>query len=665
MLGILTSLSLRTKLIIVYVFILGAGGLITSFIGSLIVNDTIMNQAKSKVHHDLMTAYNVYDNQLSQIRNSIYIGASGRTIQACMKSDNRDMLRTRLQQIRNDVELDFLTVTDKEGKVFFRVSNNENNGDDVSSIQVIKAALQGRVAAATEIMSNEMLANEYEDLAEKAYLKILDTPMAKPTNKMEETSGMVLIAASPIFDENGEVMGTLYGGHLLNQDFTIVDRVWDLVYKGEQYKNRNIGAVTIFLWDLRISTNVRTRNGRRALGTRLSEDVFETVLVQGGHWSDRAFVVNDWYISEYYPIKNYSGEVIGMLHVGTLEKAYLAIRNRVILTFMGVATSGFLLIVLISYLITKTITRPLEEMVTVTQSIATGDLNQKVKIRTRDEIGKLGSSINIMVKSLNRMRAELEDWGKTLELKVRKRTDELRDMQAKVMQTERLASLGKMAAGIAHEVNNPLGGILVLSSLVLENLKDQDPNRTNLEEVVKQTIRCRDIVKGLLQFSRETIPKMSMININIILNNTLSLIEKQSIFHNIDIEKELDENLPLVMADDSQLQQVFMNILLNAAQAMREIGSLVLTSYFNSKDNMATITIQDTGQGIPEDIIDKIFDPFFTTKDVGEGTGLGLSIAYGIITKHNGKMSVHSELNKGTTFTIEIPVPENSTKQIS
>ena len=175
------------------------------------------------------------------------------------------------------------------------------------------------------------------------------------------------MAASPIFGENGKFLGVLYGGHILNRNFMIVDRVWDLVYKGEIYRDQNIGTVTIFLEDLRIPTNVKTNEGKRAIGTRVSAEVAEAVLTKGERWSSRAFVVNDWYISEYEPIHDYNGKIIGILYVGLLEKAYLAIRNRVVLMFIGVATIGFMLIILISYLITKNITRPLGEMVTITQ----------------------------------------------------------------------------------------------------------------------------------------------------------------------------------------------------------------------------------------------------------------------------------------------------------
>lgn len=656
MINFLRTLSLRERLIIVYVFILGAGGLITSFIGSLIVNQTIMTQARSKVHHDVKTARMVYDDQLSIIKSAIYIGASGNTIQQSLLGRDKARLISRLDQIRRDTNLDFLSIADSQGRVILRLTQPDRLGDDVSNLAIIQAALSGEVTASTEILSQAMLLNEDEKLAKQARIQLIPTPKAKSTTKIEETSGMVLMAAAPILDVNGQMMGALYGGHLLNRNFEIVDRVWDLVFKGEKYKEKDIGTVTIFLGDLRIATNVKTKEGARAIGTRVSSEVYDAVLTKGENWSSRAFVVNDWYLSEYEPIKNYQGKVIGILYVGILEMNYLAIRNRVVLTFLGVASIGFILIVLISYLITKTITRPLGEMVRVTQSITAGDLNHKVRVNSQDEIGQLGSSFNTMVESLKKMKDELEEWGRTLEQKVKERTDELRAMQNRVIQSERLASLGKMSAGIAHEINNPLGGILVLSSLVLEDLEKNDPNRPNLEEVVKQTIRCRDIVKGLLQFARQTEAKMSLVKINDILNNTLSLIEKQAIFHNIEVEKKFQSDLPLVMVDESQIQQVFMNIILNAVQAMKEIGTLTLETDFNTKENMVVINITDTGCGIPDEIIDKIFDPFFTTKDVGEGTGLGLSIAYGIVSRHNGKMTAQSKVGEGSTFTIQIPV---------
>ena len=229
-------------------------------------------------------------------------------------------------------------------------------------------------------------------------------------------------------------------------------------------------------------------------------------------------------------------------------------------------------------------------------------------------------------------------------------------MQARVAQSERLASIGVLAAGVAHEINNPLGGILALTSLALEDLPADDPGRENLQEVVRQTRRCSEIVRHLLEFSRQHAVSAEEVDVNRLLEKTLGLLERQSIFHNVRVERELAAELPRVLADPSQLQQVFMNILMNAVQAMDERGALTLGSHHDAARGEVVLTFRDTGCGIPADRIDRIFDPFFTTNRGGQGTGLGLSIAYGIVTRHHGTIAVESREGAGTTFTIRLPV---------
>jgi two-component system NtrC family sensor kinase len=362
-----------------------------------------------------------------------------------------------------------------------------------------------------------------------------------------------------------------------------------------------------------------------------------------------------WYIGEYAPIRNYAGEVIGMLAVGRLENTYTSVRDRVILSFFGIATAGFLLILGITYYMIHNITRPISEMVAATQNITVGRFDQEVRSNSSGEIALLADSFNAMLKSLRQMKADLEEWGRTLEEKVKQRTEELVAMQARVAQSERLASLGMLAAGVAHEVNNPLGGILALTSLTVEDMRKEDPNRENLEEVIRQTERCRDIVKGLLEFSRQSKGNTEAVDLNKVLQDTLSLIGKQALFFNIDVVCRLQPGLPPVIADRSQFQQVFINMLMNAVQAMNERGTITIETRHNSADNSVEVAISDTGRGIPSEYINRIFDPFFTTKAGGQGTGLGLSIAYGIVTTHGGSISVQSEAGKGSTFTIRIP----------
>jgi two-component system NtrC family sensor kinase len=473
---------------------------------------------------------------------------------------------------------------------------------------------------------------------------------------------MVLMAAAPFRNRDGRVAGALYGGILLNGNNSIVDRVANLVLRDDL--RSEIGNVTIFQRNFRISTSVRMGDGKRAIGTRVAPQVEDHVLGRGESWQGRAFVAAEWYLSRYDPIRDYEGNIVGVISAGILERAYTSTRNQVILSFAGVAGIGFLCIIGITYYMIRSITRPLGEMVSATRNIAAGRFDHEVRCDSQDEIGQLAASFNAMLKSLRHMRADLEEWGRTLEEKVRQRTEELGAMQARVAQSERLASLGLLAAGVAHEINNPLGGILALTALTLEDVKPDDPNRENLEEVLKQSERCRNIVKGLLDFSRQSKGNMEPVDLNRIVQDTLSLITNQALFFNIRIVKELDPLLPQVTGVRSQLVQVIMNIMINAVQAMDEKGTIRIATRSNPARDSVEVTIADTGRGIAPEQIDRIFDPFFTTKESGRGTGLGLSIAYGIVTTHRGTISVQSEPGNGSTFTIRFPIAAGIPREV-
>jgi two-component system NtrC family sensor kinase len=640
-------LSLKARLISSYLVVLGVGGLVTSFVGSWIVSTTIMMQARRAVDHDFAAAKTVYEQQLQALRLSVQVAASGTTIQRYLQTGDQAALYAYLRGIHRDAGFDFLSLTDAGGRVILRVSRPGYSGRDASAIAVVKAALAGKVAAATEVLSAAQLGDEDPSLPARARTK---------TGNGEVNEGMTQIAAAPVEGPGTNVVGVLYGGLLLNGNSAIVDRVWTLLFRGDRFKDADSGSVTIFRNGYRIATNVRTVAGERAVGTAASAEVREAVLKRGALWRGRAFVVKQWYISEYDPVRNYAGDVIGMLSVGVLESTYTTIRNSVILSFFLLATIGFLMIIGITYYMIRNITRPLGEMVFATRNISAGRFDQEVQSNSPGEIALLADSFNAMLKSLRQMKGDLEEWGRTLEEKVKQRTEELVAMQARVAQSERLASLGMLAAGVAHEINNPLGGILALTGLTVEDMKQEDPNRETLEEVIRQTERCRDIVKGLLEFSRQSKANTERIDLNRILQDTLSLLAKQALFFNIEVVRDLDPGLPAVMADKSQFQQVFMNIFVNAVQAMDERGTITIASRHNRAGKCVEVAISDTGRGISPEQIDRIFDPFFTTKESGQGTGLGLSIAYGIVTTHRGAISVRSEVGKGSTFTLRMPV---------
>ncbi len=647
------SLPLRAKFILSFLIVISFGGIVSLFFGTRLEHKTIFDLAQAKVRHDLASAKMVYNEKLNIIRDIVRLNSVRESIQKAIKEDERKVLEKYLGRVSKEFNLDVLTLTDSRGKVLLRTRNPGMWGDDQSGDSLIMRALRGKTVAATQIVSRKELLKEGKDLADRAYLQIMPTPKAEPRAEDHEEEGMMLKAAAPVIDEEGTIIGVLYAGILLNQNYEIVDRVKEIVYKGEKYKGLEIGTATIFQGDLRISTNVKGVDGERAIGTLVSKQVYQAVLQEGRQWVDLAFVVNDWYITAYEPIKDINEDIIGILYVGMLEKPYIDLRNRVMLTFTGMAILCVGLLLTILYFITSTIIHPLQRMVVATNKIAQGDLNAKVGINFQDEIGQLAQSFNQMTEKLKKANEKLIQWGKTLEKRVEARTKELKEMQNQLIQSEKLASLGKMASGVAHEINNPLTSILINTHLILEKLDKNNAIHENLELIADETSRCTNIVKGLLEFSRQNPPQKSYADVNAIINRTLQLLENQASFQNIRIAKRLDGNLPPIKLDKDKIKQVFWNLMINASEAMPEGGTLTIASQLSPDKKRIDVIFIDTGAGISKEAINKLFDPFFTTK--GSGTGLGLAVSYGIIDQHQGKIEVKSEPGQGSVFTVSLP----------
>lgn len=651
------NLSLRAKFILSFLVIICLGGVITLTLGTRLEHKTIISLAQDKVNHDLASAWMVYNEKLNDIRDVVLLNSRRESIQKAAKDNEKELLEKYLSRARKDFNFDILTLTDAQGKVLLRTTQPEIWGDNQSKDALVRRALMGETVTATQIIPREELFKEGKNLVERAYLRFESTPKATPRAKEYEKDGIMLKAAAPLIDEYGNIIGVLYGGILLNRNYEIVDRVKEIVFKGEKYKGIDIGTATIFQHDLRISTNVKKANGERAIGTRVSKEVNQAVLKEGKPWVHRAFVVNDWYISAYEPIKNINGDIIGILYVGMLEKPYIDLRNNVMITFAGMAIISVVVLLIILFFITSTIIDPLRGMVFATNKIAQGDLNHKVEIKYRDEIGKLARSFNQMTENLKKANEKLIQWGKTLEKRVEERTKELREMQDSLIQSEKLASLGKMAAGVAHEINNPLTSILINTHLMLEKVEEKHAFYENLSLIADETSRCTNIVKGLLEFSRQELPQKAFSDVNDIINRTLNLLKNQVSFYNISIIKELGLNLPQIELDKNKIEQVFWNLMFNASEAMPDGGKLTIISKFSQNKKYIEVIFMDTGVGIPKENINKLYDPFFTTKS--SGTGLGLAVSYGIIKQHLGKIEVESEQGKGSTFTVSLPLSKN------
>ena len=652
----LKRLSLRTKLVFSFLFVVIAGGLLSSLIGTQLVANTIIWQAQNKVKYDLSTAWWVYNESLHRLRDVVQLTASGRTIPDLLETGRLKNLEQFLTGRRKEFGLDVLTLTDERGQVILRTHHPFHIGDDQSADPFVKKALQREPAASTAIVSPADLQREGSDLAERAFILFVASSRAKENAADREGGGMMLKVAVPVLNDQRRLIGVLYGGILLNRNYEIVDKVRELLYGNEKYNGREIGTVTIFQDGVRISTNVPNAEGARAIGTLVSKEVYEAVVQHGKTWVDRAFVVKDWYIVAYGPIRDMAGNTIGILYVGMLEAPYVDLRNKVVFSFFGIGVLGVFLVLLLSFFITTGIIRPLREMVLATRKIAEGDLSLELSTTSQDEIGQLADSFNHMLVRWQQARKELEDYGKTLEEKVEQRSQQLRRIQAQLMQSEKLTSLGRLASAVAHEIEKPLAEMLTFSHLFMRKLKNQPELQKELTRIAQETSRVTTLVRDLLNFARETKPQKRPCNINELILQTMTLVERQSAFQDIRIQKNLNSQIPLALLDVNQIQQVFMNILWNAADAMPNGGSLTVTTQWRPEDSFIQVQFIDTGCGIPEKNLHKIFDPFFTTKAGKKGTGLGLAVSFGIIDRHRGQIEVQSEEGKGTTVCITLPL---------
>jgi two-component system NtrC family sensor kinase len=649
------DLPLRRKLILSFLSVISLGGIISLFVGTRIEHRTIMSLAEAKVRHDLASAWMVYEERLHGLRDTVRLSATQEFLRAALRQADLGKVVARLDGIRREFGLDVLNLTDALGRVVVRSRRVDAPvGDDVALNPFVALGLRKEVSAGTRIVPREELLKDGADLADWAHFQFVPTPMAAARPEGHEDKGMMLAAAAPVVNESGVLLGVLTGGLLFNRNYDLVDRVKEIVFKGEKYKGHDIGTATLFQNDLRIATNVLDDQGNRAVGTRVSREVKEAVLDRGETYVGRAFVVTAWYITAYRPIKDMAGRTIGMLYVGMLERPYVDLRNRVMARFAGIAALCVLFLLGLLSFVARRITRPLAVMVDATGKIAQGDLRHRVDLEGRDEIGQLARAFNRMSDELSLAHEDLTQWGTTLERRVEERTRELRETQDQLVVSEKLASLGKMAAGVAHEINNPLTTILINAHLLLERPGRDAEEGETLNLIADETTRCAVIVRGLLEFARLTPSQAAPTDINAIIDRTLLLLEKQASVRNIGIEKTLDRTLPPIEVDKNKIQQVFSNLAINACEAMPTGGTLVVESLMSRDGTHIEITFTDTGVGISRENIPRLFDPFFTTKSFG--TGLGLAVSYGIIRRRGGTILVRSEVGKGTVFTVRIPL---------
>ena len=359
--------------------------------------------------------------------------------------------------------------------------------------------------------------------------------------------------------------------------------------------------------------------------------------------------------------------VLGIVDVAySLDEMDQSMRSHAV--YVMAISIGFILLfsLTVGVLLKRVIYRPLRDLELGAEKVSAGQLDHAIPVRSNDELGRVAGSFNHMTAALDDSRREMQQLVQTLELKVAERTKELLAAKAEVAQGEKLASIGVLASGIAHELNNPLTGVLTFTSLMRKKVPDGSEDAEDLDLVIRETKRCASIIKRLLDFAREKVPVKGYYKLNQIIEDTVRFVERPASLQQIEISMDLDPALPQLWGDADLIKQVLLNLLVNAQQAIEGKGSIRVQTHplvtpLSAVSGaqavpMVEIVITDTGCGIPQANLQRIFEPFFTSKEVGKGTGLGLSVSYGIVKAHGGKISVESVVGSGTTFRVHLPI---------
>jgi two-component system NtrC family sensor kinase len=587
------------------------------------------------------------------------VGATGTSVEALAAS-------LAIQKAAKNGQLnDFLTLQrDSLGLDFLSIVQPTSIDEHMQKWPVVQSALTGTARTAVDLFEADDLLMIDVALAEQAELILIPTEAAVPTDQVVETRGMMIHTAAPV-SINGSPR-VLVGGILLNRNLDFIDTINTLVYQRKNTAEDPRGTATLFLDDVRISTNVRLFENVRALGTRVSAEVRRAVLDQGQIWLDRAFVVNDWYISGYLPIYDSFDQRIGMLYVGFLEEPFRLVKRDAIAK-MWIAFIGVLIVFIPVFLrLAGGIFSPLERMTKTMQQVETGDLTARNNLnRSGGEIAEVSHHLDHLLDEVQERDKQLREWADDLNVRVEERTAQLQEANQKLETTyqqlvmsEKLASIGEITAGVAHEINNPVAVIQGNVDVVRLTLGEQaEPVKTELDLIDRQIMRIGGIVGKLLQFARPSdYGKFEeYVNLRDVTQDSLGLVDHVYASNDIDVKLEFT-NVPDVKINPSELQQVIINLIINAVQAMDGKGILTIQSHVLERDgkNGVCLAFHDSGPGISEDTINTIFDPFFTTKRA-KGTGLGLSISQTIIQTAGGIITADNHPKGGALMSIWLP----------
>ena len=610
----------------------------------------------TKVRTDLAVAHGYFERVTDGVGSSVDgLANSARLGRALVQPADRraGAIAELLAEVRLGQRLDFLRFLDVD-----------RSNRVAADWPVIKAALAGVARTETEIFSAAQLRQIDPVLAERALTPLIATANAQPDERQMEDRGLMVHSAAAVRDADGHLLGVLEGGVLLNKNLAFIDRLNDIVYPAGALPVGSAGTATLFLGDVRVATNVRLFEGGRAIGTRVSAAVHAAVLDEGRTWLDRAFVVNDWYVSAYEPLLDSHEQRIGMLYVGFLDGPFAQARQQTFAIVVGLFALAMGVAAIFAVIWARRVFRPIERMHSTMHAIERGDADARVgEVETEDELGVVAAHFDQLLDRLQAQAESLKRWGDSLDAKVAERTAELeqavadlRAAQSQLVMNEKMAAIGQLTAGVAHEINNPIaviqGNLDVLRDILGPAAAPVAPEIRLIHE---QVHRIRLIVTKLLQFARpqDYVGYLEPVAPAPLIQDSLVLVGHLLKKGNIAIEQHFDSTRN-VLCNRNELQQVLINLMVNAIQAMPDGGVLTLAAEDWDEADMPIglrLAVTDSGPGISDEDRERLFKPFFTAGKPG-GTGLGLWVSQSLVERYGGKITVDSAPARGTRFAV-------------
>jgi two-component system, NtrC family, sensor kinase len=668
-LRILVTSSLKYKLLVLVLLPVMLIMISVITMAYLWVNEVSYRQLLMKVNADLNIAHEAFIDTQNKYLSELALLAESYQFRVLMELPFTEMqesfeMRALIDALKKEKGFDFIQMIDVNGCDYW-----QSNICNIKKGSLFKKASMGLSVTGVDIMTSDELRKIGPELVAKAFLTLISTPREHPSKIIAEGRGMVLQSYYPIISldkSEKKIKAILIGGVLLNKNFEVVDTLRDLVYSKGSLAEGGLGTVTIFLEDIRISTNVPGQlPDQRALGTRVSEEVRKKVLTQGVKWVDRAFVVSEWYISAYEPIVDVDGSRVGMLYTGFLESPFRETYFTGLTVLMLMFTIVIGLASLLAVIGAKSIYKPIGAMARVVDTIRHGDEVRIGKLESEDELAILARQFDDMLDTLQEQRTQIQNAADELEIKVEDRTRQLRNQKLdlehnikllkqtreKLITSEKLAAIGELSAGIAHEINNPTAVILGNMDLLIQELDDNGVSvKRESELIIQQVYRIRSIINNLLHYSRPSDYQTtwSEVDINEVINDTRVLIHHDLDQRNIKLNFDLRSTFN-ICGNHQQYQQVLINLIVNAMHAQETDGKITIRTR-NWKNKGVLMVIRDNGCGISKEAMSRIFDPFYT--QTKSGTGLGLYVSSGILSHFGAEIMVRSRVGVGSCFFI-------------